>query len=68
MFSTGPDGGGKLYARASDDAGPGGDIDFLIPGVDATLPHNFRIDWTATGFDYFVDDVARRASHAGWSA
>ena len=53
MFSTGIDGAGKLYARTNDGVAPA--IDFLVPGVDAALPHDYRIDWTATGFDYFVD-------------
>jgi hypothetical protein len=62
MFSTGSDGGGSLYARTSYGGGTLTDIDSLpIPG-DVTVAHNYRIDWTATGFDYFIDG-APVASH-----
>ena len=55
MFSTGAAGGGKVYARTSDAGGPAVDADFLIPVADATARHTYRIDWTTTGFDYYVD-------------
>ena len=55
MFSTGSDGGGKVYARTSDADGAAADINFEVPAVSATDPHTYRIDWTATGFEYFID-------------
>ena len=35
--------------------GVGTDYDYLIPGVSATVAHDFRIDWTASGFDFSLD-------------
>ena len=58
MFSTGSDGGGKVYARTSDADGAAADINFEVPAVSATVPHTYRIDWTATGFVYSVDGVS----------
>lgn len=63
IFSTG---GGALptgvYARTSDGDGVGlADIDELLTVTPGT--HTYRIDWTATGFVYFVDGV-QVASHA----
>jgi hypothetical protein len=52
MFST-KDGTG-LYARTYLDDTAGGKADTPIPDVMAG-PHDFRIAWTATGFDYYVD-------------
>jgi len=57
MFSTGSDGGGKVYARTSDGGGPQENINFEVLGVVATDPHNYRIDWTPTGFEYYVDST-----------
>jgi hypothetical protein len=55
MFSTG---GGTtlpvgLYARTSD--GTTTPRDTAIPGVDPTQPHDYKIVWTSTSFDYYVD-------------
>src|SRR3954470_6729406 len=60
MFSTG---GGALpvalYARTN----TGGTVqDTPIAGVSPTVPHRYRIEWTATGVDYSVDGV-KVASH-----
>ena len=55
MFSTGSDGGGKLYARVAT-AMPGTNVE--IQGVDANVPHDYRITWTATGFEFFVDGAS----------
>src|SRR3954469_23204245 len=60
MFSTGgrplPVG---LYARTN----TGGTVeDTPIPDVSPTVPHRYRIEWTATGVDYSVDGV-KVASH-----
>lgn len=57
MFSTGPDGGGKVYARTSNADGATA-INFEVPAVSATAAHTYRIDWTATGFVYSVDGVS----------
>ena len=56
MFSTGSD-GGKVYARTSNADGATA-INFEVPAVSATVPHTYRIDWTATGFVYYVDGVS----------
>jgi hypothetical protein len=58
MFSTGSDGGGKVYARTSDADGAAADVNFEVPAVSATAAHTYRIDWTATGFVYSVDGVS----------
>src|SRR4051812_10297895 len=60
MFSTG---GGALpvglYARTN----TGGTVqDTPIADVSPTVPHRYRIEWTATGVDYSVDGV-KVASH-----
>jgi Purple acid Phosphatase, N-terminal domain len=58
MFST-KDGTG-LYART---AATGSAQDTLIPGVDVSVPHRYRIEWTASAATYYVDG-AQVASHA----
>jgi uncharacterized cupredoxin-like copper-binding protein len=30
-----------------------------IPGVDKTIPHTYRIEWSATKVEYFVDGVSK---------
>ena len=65
MFSTGSDGGGKVVrTRRPTAMAAAADIDFAGPGGrrDACRT-TYRIDWTATGFDYFVDG-ASVATHA----
>src|SRR5204862_8221050 len=52
--------GGPLYART---AGPGGNFDTLIPGNWLGAAHTFRIDWTASAINYFIDGD-QVASHA----
>lgn len=55
IFSTGNDSEQLptgFYARTSDG---GTAINTPVPAVSGT--HRFRIDWTATGFDFFIDDV-----------
>ena len=54
MFTTGGDGAGKLYARTADGSQETG---LEIAGVSAAVPHDYRIDWTATGFEFSVDGV-----------
>jgi hypothetical protein len=55
LFSTKEAEGATVYARTSNGAGVA--TDTLVPGILSTDSHTYRIDWTATGFDYFVDDV-----------
>ena len=57
MFSTGSDGGGKVYARTSN-GNTATAINFEVPLVSASESHAYRIDWTATGFVYYVDDMS----------
>ena len=61
LFSTKEAEGATIYARTSNGAGVA--TDTLVPGILSTDPHTYRVDWTATGFDYYVDDVllARQA-------
>jgi hypothetical protein len=59
MFSTGSDGDPAtlfVYARSSN-ADPAPNTD-LVPGVDATVPHTYRIEWTATDVKFSVDGGA----------
>ena len=55
MFSTKDGPADTVYARTSDATGPEANADTPIPGVLASEPHTYRIEWTQTGFDYFVD-------------
>jgi hypothetical protein len=54
VFSTG---GGSLpiglYARTNGDS----PVETAIHGVDPTVPHQYRIEWTASRVNYLVDDV-----------
>jgi hypothetical protein len=50
MFSTGS--GGALHARVNNGTTTN---DTLIPGNWLGSPHHFRIDWTSTGFVYWID-------------
>ncbi len=43
---------GAAYARRDD--GPG---DVLLSSTTIGTPHVYRIDWTPTGFDYYIDGV-----------
>jgi hypothetical protein len=56
MFSTG---GGSLpvglYARTNNGFTS---EDTPIPGVDPTKPHRYRIAWTTSGFQFFVDGTS----------
>jgi hypothetical protein len=58
IFSTGS--GGALYARTASGTAS---TDTLLPGNWLGTPHDFRIDWTATGVTYWIDG-AQVASHA----
>jgi Purple acid Phosphatase, N-terminal domain/FlgD Ig-like domain/Glycosyl hydrolases family 16 len=49
LFSTGN--GGTLLTRTA----IGSIVDYTIPGNWLNAPHRYRIDWTPSGFDYFVD-------------
>jgi hypothetical protein len=57
--SAGPS--GQLYARSNN--GTQSEQSTPIPGVHSGVPHRYRIDWTPTGFVYWVDGV-QVASHA----
>ena len=56
-FSTGA--GGGLYARTNNGTSS---LDTPLPVTLLGTPHRFRIDWTAAGVDYWIDD-AQVASH-----
>ncbi len=60
LFSTG-DGNNLptgLYARTlTAGNGLGTVADTAIPGVNPTLPHTYRIEWSATDVKFYVDDV-----------
>ena len=53
IFSTGST-GGVLYART---AGPNGVRDTVISGDWLTVPHRFRIEWSADKVVYSIDDL-----------
>ena len=44
--------GGALYARTTDGTNS---VNTLIPGNWLGAAHRFRIDWTASGVDYWID-------------
>jgi hypothetical protein len=59
MFSTGNDGDATTlfaYARSSN-ADPAPNTD-LLAGVNPTIPHTYRIEWTATDVKFSVDGGA----------
>ena len=62
MFSTGS---GGLFARTTH-AGPADDASTtLSPGINPYVPHDYRIEWSATDVKYYVDDFsAPVATHA----
>jgi hypothetical protein len=54
MFSTGGGGGSSpvgLWARSNN----GTEQNTQITGISPTVPHRYRIDWTATSVTYFID-------------
>ena len=58
IFSTGTD-GANVYARVHP-GGSGADPVFepvLLPNFDRAQPNTYRIDWTATGFQFYVNGV-----------
>ncbi|HEY6865850.1 MAG TPA: FlgD immunoglobulin-like domain containing protein, partial [Candidatus Eisenbacteria bacterium] len=64
IFSTGP-GGGVVMARTN---AAGTSVDVAIPGPGNEpssywlgAPHRFRIDWSTTSVDYFIDGVLRHS-------
>jgi hypothetical protein len=60
MFSTGSD-ATAIYARTTNGT-TATTNEPVVTGAAATQPHTFRIDWTQTGFVYFVDGT-QVASH-----
>ncbi|MBK9121839.1 MAG: tandem-95 repeat protein [Chloroflexi bacterium] len=54
MFST--QNGGGLSARLNT---PGGNADYAIPNGASYLgsPHLYRVEWTTTGFNFYIDGV-----------
>jgi hypothetical protein len=64
IFSTGPDIDGKLYARLSTGPGTADDQNFLVDGVDARQPQDYRIDWNDNGFDFYVNGELK-ITHGG---
>jgi hypothetical protein len=61
MFSTG---GGALSVGLYARTWGASQQNTAIAGVDPTIPHRYRIEWTATGVDYWVDG-AKVVSHPG---
>ena len=60
-FGT-PSGSTKLHARVWASGGASVDVD-LDPGNTLNLigtPHTYRIDWTESGFEFFVDGISRQ--------
>jgi hypothetical protein len=57
MFSTRSSLGTELWARTltGPEAGGGALNEIRIMGVDPTLPHTYRIEWSATQVKFFVD-------------
>jgi hypothetical protein len=62
MFSTGSD-GLNIYARTYRDDNAGGKSDpepVVIPGPPDGTFHDYRIAWTTSGFDFYIDNVLKR--------
>lgn len=53
VFSTGPD-GRQVYVTTNDGHSTSSPLR-IAEGVDPTVPHTYGIDWTTTGFTFFVD-------------
>ncbi len=68
MFSTGGGGALAVCRRAlcprRAEATPAPAMTDAIPGVDPTMPHTYRIEWSATDVKYFVDGVLEGDAHA----
>jgi hypothetical protein len=60
MFSTGNDTSlpPGLYARTLNLAGTATDTRLDTLGINPTVPHRYRIDWTATQVQFFVDGTS----------